>query len=139
MDKDYAVKQRSLGEAHLYVAVAKADGVVSERERRSASHLARKSQEVLDVLKLNEKIRNLVGDDVRTLLSDPAFDGWNAERHLDQAIEHLSRAKSAGAWDIELTAHKNEQGLLELAQSDGYVFKESRLLREIEKRLNALA
>jgi hypothetical protein len=139
MNRQQALKYRSLGEAHLYVAVAKADGVVSARERRSAPHLARKSQEVMDVLKLNAGIRELVGDDVRSLLSDPAFEGWSAERHLDEAVKHLHSAKKAGAWDVELTAHKNEEGLLALAQSDGYVFKESRLLREIEKRLDELA
>jgi hypothetical protein len=138
MDRNEAVRHRSRGEAHLYVAVAKADGKISEEERARAPYHARKSQLVMDVLKLNSLIRERIGTDVREILSDPKFDGWTAQRHLQEAIECLKRAKESGDWAVELVGDKNEAELLELAHIDSYVFKESRFLRTIRDRVREL-
>lgn len=138
MDRDEAVRYRSRGEAHLYVAVAKADGKISEKERAWAPYHARKSQLVMDVLKLNSLVRERIGTDVKEILSDQAFTGWTAERHLQEAVEYLRKAKECGDWAVELAGAKNEAELLELAHIDSYVFKESRFLRTIRDRLREL-
>jgi hypothetical protein len=139
MEKEVAIRNRSLGEAHLYVAVAKADGVVSSAERLGAPRLARKSQQVLDVLKLNKPVKARIGGDITAILDDPAFANWSAEEHIDQAMKYLRKARDAGGWDTEYTFHRNEDGLRGLAFMDGYIFKESRLISEIENRLKEFA
>ena len=138
MDRNEAVRYRSRGEAHLYVAVAKSDGKISEEERARAPYHARKSQLVMDVLKLNSLIRERIGTDVKEILSDSAYTGWSAERHLKESVDCLKKAKESGDWAVELVGDKNEKELLELAHIDSYVFKESRFLRAIRDRLREL-
>ena len=57
MNKKEAHENRTKGEAHLYVAVAKADGIVSMKERARAPYYASKSQEVFNVMKINKNVR----------------------------------------------------------------------------------
>lgn len=126
---------RSLGEAHLYIAVAKADGILSQRERARAPYYARKSQKVFDILKINRNVGKRIKKDVTKILSEPEYSNWSAEQHLDKAIILLLKAKHAGDWGVKLTFHKNRDGLMQVAFLDGYILKESKFIKEIEKRL----
>ncbi|MBD3390986.1 MAG: hypothetical protein GF418_02960 [Chitinivibrionales bacterium] len=138
MNKQKAARYRSIGEAHLYVAVAKADGIISRLERERAGWRAKKSQEVLDILGVNSRVEETIRADVERLLAAPEFESWTADQHLDQAVDLLKQATKLGDWGAPLSAAKHEQGLLSVARLDGYVFKESKFLREIERRLASL-
>lgn len=138
MNRKQAHEFRTKGEAHLYVAVAKADGIVSMKERARAPYYAQKSQDVFNVLKINKNVRENIKGIVKSVLSDPKYYEWSAEQHLDEAVSLLKMAKEAGDWGAALSVHKNEKGLLEVAFLDGYILKESRFLKEIEKRLKIL-
>ena len=139
MDNNRATVFRSLGEAHLYVAVAKADGLLSQKERARAPYYAKKSQKVFDILKINQNVRRRIKKDVTKILSEPEYSEWSAEQHLDKAITFLKKAKQAGDWGVRLTFHKNRDGLLQVAFLDGYILKESKFIKEIERRLAEIA
>ncbi len=129
---------RSLAEAHLYVAVAKADGIVTIKERARAPYYAQKSQSVFNILQINREVKTRIKKDVQEMLEDKAFYQWSATQHLDKAVALLKEAKKAGDWGATLSIHKNEQGLLQLALVDGYILKESKFIQEIEQRLKEL-
>ena len=135
MDNTRATVLRSLGEAHLYVAVAKADGIISQKEHARAPFYAQKSQNVFDVLKINQKVSRRIKNDVVKILSNPEYTEWSEKQHLDKAISFLKKAKQMGDWGVRLTFHKNENGLMQVAFLDGYILKESKFIKEIEKRL----
>ncbi len=138
MNKKQVSELRSLGEAHLYVAVAKIDGIVSMKERARAPYYAQKSQDVFNILKINKNVRKNIKSHVASLLSDQHYQSWSADRHLEEAVSLLKKAKQAGDWGASLTVHKNEKGLLEVAFLDGYILKESRFLKKIERRLREI-
>ncbi len=138
MIKKQTAEQRSLGEAHLYVAIAKADGIITMNERARAPYYALKSQDVFNVLKINRNVRGSIKQHVKDLLANPECAQWPAEKHLDEAVTLLRKAKQAGDWGVGLVVHKNKKGLLEVAFLDGYILKESKFLKEIEKRLQEL-
>ncbi len=135
MKKQQTAELRSQGEAHLYVAVAKADGVITMNERARAPYYAQKSQDVFNILKINKGVRGSIKKHVQELLANPACVSWSAEKHLDEAVSLLKQAKKAGDWGAGLAVHKNKKGLLKVAFLDGYILKESQFLKEIEKRL----
>lgn len=132
-------RMKSLAEAHLYIAVAKADGLISRDEQRLAPHYAAKSQDVFDIMKINNTVRRRIKHDVMDLLSNPVYDQWSAHGHLEEAITSLKKAKEAGDWGVQFTFHKNEKGLLQIAFLDGYVIKESALIKEIEKQVSEIS
>ncbi len=138
MDKNKSTEYRSIGEAHLYVAVAKADGVVSSKERLGAPYYAQKSQNVFNILKINENVSKSIKKYVTELLTSPRYKNWSAEQHLDQGVELLKKAKNAGEHGIGITVHKSKDGLLQVAFLDGYILKESKFIKKIEKRLTDL-
>jgi hypothetical protein len=133
-----ADRLRSLGEAHLYVAVAKADGRVSASERIALSHLSRKSQKRYNILGANRGVEERIGQDIAAILSDQSMARWPAEKHVEEGLEHLRRAARSGAASVELTAHKIEEELFALAHKDGYDMRESRFVRSILSRLEEL-
>ena len=129
---------RSLVEAHIYVAVAMADGKVTQNEVTYAPYYAEKSQKSFNILKSNQGIQGQIKKDIRSVFRDPEFRNWTAEMHLERALELLAQAKKAGDWAVRLTADKNEIGLEEVAAMDNYYFKESKFLKEVYSRLKAL-
>ncbi len=136
MNKNTESEYRSLGEAHLYIAIAKADGIITTKERVRAPYYAQKSQDVFNVLKINKNIKQTIKKHVSMVLLDKKFISWNAEQHLDEAVLLLKNAEKNGDWGVSLSFHKNENGLLEVAFLDGYIYKESKFIKEIEKRLS---
>ena len=138
MDSHDAHKLTTRGEAHLYAAIAKADGIVSRQEILKAPGLARAGRKVLDILGVNKTAGEDVAAEVRSVLEDPALASWSAREHLDEAIGLLKEAAKHGAWFTELVVHKHEEGLRQTALLDGYVMKESTMLKEIKRRLSEL-
>jgi hypothetical protein len=136
MNKEKAAELRSLGEAHLYAAVAKADGTVSDTERRTAPHRAKKSQRRLNILGANTKVRDRIDTDVLRVLDNPKYAGWSAYMHLDEAVKLLRSAKESGDWAATMASHKNELELEHLARLEDYTFSESGMLKEIKRRLS---
>ena len=130
---------RSKGEAHLYVAVIKADGVVSAKERHGAAHHAYKSQKRFNMFKGNDPIADTIRGHIKEVLDDPAHSSWSAGRHLDKGIALLKQAKMQGDWHVTLTGSKVEEEVRALAEMDGYVFKESRFVDELLGRLKELS
>jgi hypothetical protein len=132
------MRLRSRGEAHCYVAVAKADGTVTAHERGRAPYHARRGQAGLDVMRANATLAETVGRDVASILQDPAYANWDAERHVKEGLERLREAAAAGAPAIETTADKIEAEIRELAYLDGYDLQESRFVQSLLDRLRAL-
>jgi hypothetical protein len=136
MKKNQGKEYRSLGEAHLYIAVAKADGIITVKERVRAPYYAQKSQDVFNILKINKKVKQTIKEHVTMVLSDPIYLSWSADQHLDEAVSLLKKAEKAGDWGVNLSFHKNEEGLMEVAFLDGYIYKESKFIKKMEKRLS---
>ena len=130
--------QLSLGEAHCYVAIVKADGRVSRGERARAPYHARKSQKRFGLFKHDTSLAESVGTDVGRLLNDPDFESWSADQHLDEGVSLLRRAAAAGSRGIGITADKLESGLFELAYLDGYDIRESTFVKKALGRLREL-
>ncbi|MBD3239191.1 MAG: hypothetical protein GF331_01290 [Chitinivibrionales bacterium] len=129
---------RSLGEAHCYVAIMKADGHVSRRERLRGPLHARRSHERLAVFGANKLLARMVGTDITAILDDSSFETWDAERHLNEGIELLRRAARAGSRGVDIAADKLETELYELAYLDGYDLRESRFVKRTVERLREL-
>ena len=128
-------EKAALGEAHLYAAIVKADGKVSKDERARAPYYAKKSQELFNILDSNKEIKKLIKSSVEKLLDSPEYFSWDKEQHLNQAIKLL---KASNTKTSELIMPKNSAGLLNVAKIDGYILKESKFIREIEKKLEEL-
>jgi hypothetical protein len=128
-------RKRSLAEAHLFVAVAKADMEISVEEILVAVYQAKKSQNKLDWLNANSTIRKFIKDDIHEIFNNSVYSSWNSSKHVEEAIKILKQVKNDGNWAVKLTADKLEDGLKELAFVDGYNLKESQLIKEIIRRL----
>jgi len=135
---DRDLKLRSLGEAHCYVAVVKADGTVTAHERARAPFHARRSQRQYDLLRANERIAETIGKDVRAILGDSAFADWTAERHVDEGMRLLREAHAGGSKGVVMTAAKLQQDLSELSYLDGYDLRESTFVQRLVDRLREL-
>jgi hypothetical protein len=132
------LRLRSLGEAHCFVAIVKADGEVTRRERARAGYHASRSQRKFSLFKDNEELARAVVDDISSILKDPAYSGWSADQHLDEAVTVLKRACEAGSRGVDITADKLEAELFELAYLDGYDFRESSFVKTAVSRLREL-
>lgn len=130
------ITSQSLGEAHLYVAVAKADGTVTKNEYRLTGFHAQQSQENYDIFKINKQLAGRIKEDTRHLLHDPSFMGWSADQHLDAAILHLKKALDHGNWTVSFVGLKHEETLLKVALLDDYVFIESQFVKKVVARLH---
>ncbi|MBD3418649.1 MAG: hypothetical protein GF398_00885 [Chitinivibrionales bacterium] len=130
---------KSKGEAHLYVAVAKADGIISHIEKVRAPYYAEKSQKMLDMMNANQRTRDSIRNELQGIFASQEHAVWSADEHLDEAIRLLNIAKDQGDWTVKLSGTKNEAGLQQLALLDGYLVKESRFLTKIHEQLKVLA
>ena len=133
--RETLIELQSLGEAHLYVAIAKIDGIVSKAERIFSGVHAVKSQRLYDVLDLNSDIALRVRNDIADILNDARFHSWTSNDHTDEAIRLLKDAGSLGNWSVSLTPLKHEHYLLQVAMLDEYTFVESRAVKELLKKL----
>ena len=132
--KEEIVRLRVLGEAHLYVGMAKADGKITTEERADINYYARKCEGLIDLLGIGEMIRKKITGAVKEILSDPKNSDWGAYDHLDESINLLKEAKKIGDHSVHLIVHKHEQGLSQVAASDSYLYVESSFLREVKTR-----
>ena len=131
--KSQAVALQSRGEAHLYVA--KADGILSRKERAVIGRYAAGAQKLYDVLDINSDIAARVRHDIREIIADPAFSAWKTDDHYGEAVTLLRKARDHGNWSVSLTHLKHEHGLLQVALLDEYVFAESAAVKEILRKL----
>lgn len=122
-------------EAHLYVAISKADGFISEQEFAQIPYYAIKSQRFFDVHKKNRDIAEVIGSEIQRIMSEIMYKSWDSDKHLDKAIELIKEAKSNGNWQGKVAFQKNENGFIESAKIDGYLFKESKFIKKMEKKL----
>jgi len=129
---------RSLGEAHCYLAVIKADGTVSGEERARAPLHARRAHTKYNMFGGSSHVAARASRDVRQMLSDPAYTAWEANQHLDKGIELLRRAAKAGSRGIDISADRLEAELYEVAYLDGYNLRESRYVKKVLGRLREL-
>jgi len=85
----------------------------------------------LNIIGSNQKIKEDIKRAVEKILDSADYKNWSKEMHLNRAIELL---KNSNSKTVELISHKNADGFLSLAKIDGYLLKESKFLKEIEKR-----
>lgn len=135
IDKEATVALQSMGEAHLYVAIAKIDGIVSQNERLFSGIYAKKAQRLYDVLKINSDIALLVQTHLRSIIDDPRYHAWTSDHHYSEAVRLFREAKAKGNWSVALASLKHEHGLLQVAMLDEYTFAESKGVKDIIKRL----
>ncbi len=128
-------KEILTAEAHLYVAVAKADGVISDNEFAQMPYYAAKSQRFFDMMKMNEETAKRIGREIRGLLASKEHEEWNSEKHVYEAKRLLDAAREDGFWQAQVAFQKNEVGLTESAKIGGYVFTEAKVIRLIEELL----
>jgi hypothetical protein len=132
------LSQLSLGEAHCYVAIAKADGRVTRQERARAPYHARESQKRFGLFRRDTDLAQKVGGDVTLLLNAPEYRDWTADQHLDEGVALLRRAAALGSRGVDISADKLESGLFELAYLDGYDIRESAFVKKAVERLREL-
>lgn len=135
MSKQNSISLQSRAEAHLYVAIAKADGIVSKKEHALIGTYAAGSQKLYDVLNINSEIARRVREDIKDILADPACRAWTTDDHYSEALRLFREAQAAGNWSVALSSLKHEKGLLQVALLDDYVFAESKAVKDMVKRL----
>ena len=136
ISKEQTVGLQSRAEAHLYVAIAKADGVLSKKERAGIGRFAVRAQKLYDVLDINSDIAVKVQQDIRDIINDTSFSGWTTDDHYNEAAKLLRRARDRGNWSVALSHLKHEHGLLQVALLDEYVFAESAAVKHILQKLD---
>ena len=134
--REQAVALQSRAEAHLYIAIAKADGVLSKKERAGIGRFAVSAQKLYDVLDINSAVAARVRQDIREIINDPACSGWTTDDHYNEAARLLRRARDRGNWSVALSRLKHEHGLLQVALLDEYVFAESAAVKRILRKLD---
>ena len=135
ISKQQVVLLQSRGEAHLYVAIAKADGIVSKKERAFIGAYASGAQKLYDVLAINSELAKQVQRDIKEILNDPTFRSWSTDEHYNEALLHLKKAQKLGNWSVALSSLKHEHGLLQVALLDEYIFVESKAVKDIVRKL----
>ena len=129
------VELQSRAEAHLYIAIAKVDGILSRKERARIGRIAANAQKLYDVLDINSEIAVKVREDVRKIINDPAFNSWKTDDHYKEAVSLLRKAREQGNWSVSLAHLKHENGLLQVALLDEYIFAESVAVKDILRKL----
>ena len=93
-----------------------------------------------DVLKINSDLAKQVQKDIKDILNDVQYRSWTTSEHYTEALASLKKAKELGNWSVALSSLKHEQGLLNVALLDEYIFVESKTVKDIiaslEKDLN---
>ena len=133
--KEQVIELQSRAEAHLYVAIAKADGIISKKERAAIGKFAADAQKLYNVLDINSELAVTVQKEIRTILNDARFFSWNTDDHYNEAATLLREARSGGNWSVALSSLKHENGLLQVALLDEYIFAESAAVKKILRKL----
>jgi len=111
---------RSIAEAHLYVAIAKADNNISGREVIEASNLAKNNQSSLNILTMNQSVESTICKHINSIVRDVKYSSWDWNAHLEKALSILRQLLDDGEWSVKLTADKIEDSLRKLSWVDGY-------------------
>ncbi|MFC1504683.1 hypothetical protein ACFL6D_04635 [Spirochaetota bacterium] len=126
------------GEAHIYAAIAKADGEVSGIEKARAPYLGGKAQKVFDIFKAKDRKADTIKNEIKSVLSDDVYAGWTALMHLDEGVALLNKAMKKGDYSVRITVNKHIEALKELALLGNYDIRESRFLQKVEEQLTGL-
>ena len=129
---------KSMGEAHLYLAVAKADNQLSNLEKARAPYLAGKALNKINLLKKNADLAGRLKDDINYLFTEGKYSSWDADAHLEAGVRLLKEARKLGDYTVKLTAHKHLDQLKALALLDEYDFQESSFIKKMTLELNKL-
>jgi hypothetical protein len=129
---------KSMGISHLYIAVAKADGILSSFEKNRIASLARQAHPLLNRLEVNTLVDERLKKDINSIITDDTYQTWSAEQHLDEAFSLLQKTKNAGDYSISNTLNNHIDGLEKMALLDEYDVRESNFLKKIKEKLKKL-
>ena len=87
---------------------------------------------------MKKEMAQTIKEDTKRLLKVSQYRNWSAERHLQEGITLLKRARTQGQLGMELTSAKMEEELRAVAYLDGYDMRESRFVDKVLKRLAEL-
>jgi hypothetical protein len=135
MPSKEATRLQSMGEAHLYAAVAKSDGTLTGNEKIRAPYLAEKAQMTFDILGRSTRVGKSIRSYVKTVLENPDYQSWTANQHLKEAVSLLTSSKHKGSKMISTIIEKQIEGLRSLALLDGYNIKESNFIKKAIKQI----
>ncbi len=133
-----AIDELIIAEAHLYVGIAKADGVISQHEFAQIPFYAEKSRRFFDMMKIHGKTSDRIGGEIRAIMGNSDSCEWTSYQHLDKAMELISSCKENGVWQTQAVFAKNEKGFTDCAKIGGYVIKEATFIHAIEDRLEEI-
>lgn len=125
-------------EAHLYVGIAKADGIISDMEYSHIPIYAEKAQRLFEKMNIDNSIIDRIRPEIRSIITSPEFRTWSAYDHLDCALTALIELHAEGVWQSRIVFTKNEKGFTETARIDGYVLKEAEFIKTLELKLACL-
>jgi hypothetical protein len=133
-----SIEKITLAEAHLFVGVAIADGVISEQEYAQIPYYAKKSQKFFDMMKMNSGTAEKIGPKIREIMNDSNLRDWNSDQHLERAVELIKECKESGVWQSRVIFAKNEKGFVSSAKIEGYVIKEADYIKKMEVALSSI-
>lgn len=129
---------RSIAEAHLYIAIAKADNNISGRELTEASNLAKNNQRSLNILNMNQNVETTIDKHINSIVRDVEYSSWDWNSHLDKSLSIFRELLDRGEWSVKLTADKIEDSLRKLSWVDGYDLHELQVVEKILSKLREL-
>lgn len=132
------ILHRSLGEAHLYIAVIKADEVISKKEEARIKAYAGNTKSLLDILNIDKEVKENLLISIENILSDASFSSWDSYKHLEEGLSNLKKAKDLGDIEVAHLYSQCEDAFYKLARLNGYLLKESRLLDKIKEGIKTL-
>ena len=125
-------------EAHLYVGIAKADGIVSKNEYTQVPYYADRSKKFFEKKEKIAPVQPKLGKKIREIFNSPHYKEYDSSQHLTAASKTLQQAHNEGSWNAKLILFRNERGFLDAAKIDGYVIKEASFIRKMEETLGAI-
>ncbi|MFP4520672.1 MAG: hypothetical protein ACLFQK_00860 [Fibrobacterota bacterium] len=125
-------------EAHLYLAVAKADGVFSSAEKARVAYYAADSRKFTQIFHSKDGNAKGIKKELESLIDDPSLTTWSADDHLEKALSMLREAVSRGDYTARNAARRNRKGLQSLAYLEDYDYRESSFLKKVFAELEKL-
>ncbi|MBL6991893.1 MAG: hypothetical protein ISR65_19075 [Bacteriovoracaceae bacterium] len=129
---------KSLGEAHLYLAVAKAFVKQTADEGGSAYQYTRQCNSIFDLLKFDSSTKKVMAKDIKNIIHNIRYRSWRADNHLEKAIRCFKQARSLGYYNIEQVVETHRQGLGNMTKGKGHLFKEPMFVYNLNKKLSIL-
>jgi hypothetical protein len=138
MSKEKIIQLRSEGEAHLYIAITKIDGIVTNQEKVSAFFYSKNAISLIDLLGIDPIIKNNIVNNIKSILNDKNTELWDFNHHLEKSLELFKESKSLGDHNIHLIFDKHIEGLSRVAEVDNYLYIESKVLAKLKETFKNL-